>query len=218
MVKITFFQFFNAGIFLIAAEIAASYSTFTLAQDICSQTTQVMILNAILPNLTLFILDYSEIISKVKRYIAAKGWIIYTQAELNEIFIGPEIDLPNKYGYILKTLLLTAFYASLIPIVVVISMIGLLILYFVEKILYTKSYSLPHNVSSMSYESAIELLEYFLIIFSMGEQIVFFYFYDYNFSLIPFEWKISILLTISLSVLNSALPMEALNEYLFKIE
>jgi hypothetical protein len=83
MVKITMFQFLNAGIFVILSEIAANFQSFSLTNGICSQITMIMILNAIVPNLTLFFLDYSEIINRVLRYCVSKQWLIYTQKELN---------------------------------------------------------------------------------------------------------------------------------------
>jgi hypothetical protein len=59
----------------------------------------------------------------------------------------------------------------------------------------------------MVFESAVELLEYFLITFAFGEFIVYFYFYKYEIDAIPLEWTITIFTTIALSILNSALPM-----------
>jgi len=59
MVKVSIFQFFNAGIFVIASEIAANFKTFSLNNGLCSQITTIMILNAIIPNLTLLFLNYS---------------------------------------------------------------------------------------------------------------------------------------------------------------
>jgi heme/copper-type cytochrome/quinol oxidase subunit 2 len=56
MVKVTLFQFLNAGIFVIIAEITATYSTFSLAKGVCSQITLIMILNAFIPNATLLFL------------------------------------------------------------------------------------------------------------------------------------------------------------------
>jgi hypothetical protein len=176
-----------------------------------------MILNAIVPNVTLLFLDYSEIINRVLRFCVEKGWLVYSQVELNQIFIGSVIELPNKYAYILKTLWLTALYAPLIPVVVGVSMVGLILFYFVEKFLYTRSYCMPSNVSSMSFESAVELLEYFLITFAIGELIIYYYFFNFQYDSVPLTWTATILATVSLAALNSVLPMEAVNKHLFPI-
>lgn len=63
MVKITLAQFFNAGIFVLIAQIGATYTTFSLqTSNIVSQISLIMILDAIVPNSTLFFLNYFEII------------------------------------------------------------------------------------------------------------------------------------------------------------
>ena len=48
-----------------------------------------------------------------------------TQKELNEVYLGPTIDLPSKYAYILKIVWLTGLYAPLVPIVSVMAFLGL---------------------------------------------------------------------------------------------
>lgn len=58
VVKITILQFFNAGIFVIAANIAVSYETFQLANGIVGQVTLIIILDALVPNATHFFLKY----------------------------------------------------------------------------------------------------------------------------------------------------------------
>jgi len=59
MVKVSIFQFFNAGIFVIASQIAANFNSFSLTNGFCSQITLIMALNAIIPNVTLFIINYT---------------------------------------------------------------------------------------------------------------------------------------------------------------
>lgn len=58
MVKISVFQFLNTGIFVILAQFLASMDTFSLSNGLVFEVTQVMLLNAILPNLSLFLLSY----------------------------------------------------------------------------------------------------------------------------------------------------------------
>lgn len=91
MVKITLAQFFNAGIFVIMAEIATSYSTFSLQNGIISQITLIMIMDAIIPNALVFFLNYFEIIQGIKRYLILKNYIIGSQRELNNLYIGPPL-------------------------------------------------------------------------------------------------------------------------------
>lgn len=70
MVKITLSQFFNAGIFVIIAQIAANYKTFSLqTSNIASQISLIMILDAVIPNAILFFMNYFEIIERIKRFL-----------------------------------------------------------------------------------------------------------------------------------------------------
>jgi hypothetical protein len=48
-----------------------------------------MILNAIIPNLSLFIFNYCEIIPKIKRCLIERGTIKNSQLEANGVFQGP---------------------------------------------------------------------------------------------------------------------------------
>jgi hypothetical protein len=63
--------------------------------------------------------------------------------------------MPYKYGYILKTIWLTAFYAPFVPVVVPLSMIGLGINYWIEKHLFRYAYSVPNTLSSMINENGM---------------------------------------------------------------
>ena len=56
MTKLTFFQFLNTGIFVILANYLANINTFTLTQGLVFQITQVMMINAVVPNLVLFLI------------------------------------------------------------------------------------------------------------------------------------------------------------------
>lgn len=116
-----------------------------------------------------------------------------------------------------KTIWLTAFYAPLAPVVVVISLIGLVLNYLVEKCLFGKSYSSPNMLSSMVNDSAVELMEYFILIISLGEYIVYLYFVSFKPELVPLNWGIPIYVSIAISVIHLLLPMDGLNNKLFKM-
>jgi hypothetical protein len=69
----------------------------------------------------------------------------------------------------------------------------------------------------MTYRSAMELLEYFLITFALGQLLIYGYFYSYQVGDLPLDWLIIIFVTLALALFNSALPMDAINERLFPI-
>jgi hypothetical protein len=125
MTKQTIFQFFNAGIFVIGSEIAAKSDRFSLNDGICMQISTVMLSNCFVPSATLFLLTYTEIVNKLQAWLGESGCMEMTQEELNELYLGPAIDLPSKYAYILKIIWLTGLYAPLVPIVSVVAVLGL---------------------------------------------------------------------------------------------
>jgi hypothetical protein len=79
MVKISLFQFLNTGVFVIIAKFLANPSHFSLTDGLVFQITQVMILNAFIPNITLFLLNYCEIVPRLKRCLMHRGAIKSTQ-------------------------------------------------------------------------------------------------------------------------------------------
>lgn len=61
-----------------------------------------------------------------------------TQKELNELFENPSMDVALKYSHVIKTIILTCLYIPLLPVAVLISAVGLIFAYLVEKVKLTK--------------------------------------------------------------------------------
>ena len=133
------------------------------------------------------------------------------------MYVLPEPVLPEKYSYIIKTLWLTAFYAPFTPVVVPISIIGLIINYFIEKNLFGSAYSAPNMISAALNESCVELFEYIPLLLSLGEFLIYWYFKKFNFSEIPINWSVPIWLSIGISLIQLILPMEQFNKLICKI-
>lgn len=60
-------------------------------------------------------------------------------------------------------------------------------------------------------------MEYFVLIIALGEFIVFLYFSSFRPELLPVNWSIPIYISIAISGLNLLLPMDSLNNKLFKM-
>ena len=88
-----------------------------------------MMLNALIPNLMLIVLAYCEVPLKIQRCLTERGTLKKSQLESNYLWQGPMAEIPYKYAYIFKTIWLTAFYAPLAPLVVPISIFGLILNY-----------------------------------------------------------------------------------------
>jgi hypothetical protein len=147
--KLIIQQFLNAGVFVVGANVLAGFSDSMLENSLADTITQIMILNAITPNLAVFVVNKFEVMGRINRFIFLKtGFFIITQLEANRLYELPKPDFTEKYSYIVKTLWLTAFYAPFVPIVVPISAIGLTIKYFIEKFLFSRSYSIANKISA----------------------------------------------------------------------
>lgn len=66
--KLVFQQFLNAGLFIVAANIAANYETFNLEGNLSETIVQIMLLNAITPNISNFLVYRFDIGGRVMRY------------------------------------------------------------------------------------------------------------------------------------------------------
>lgn len=78
--KLVFQQFLNAGIFVVAANIAANYETFNLEDSMSETIIQIMLLNAITPNISTFVTYKFDMSGKFMRYCCLeKQCSIYTQ-------------------------------------------------------------------------------------------------------------------------------------------
>lgn len=133
LVKICLYSFFNAGIFYSAANILAqSINSFNIQGSFSYEITLFMSMNAITPNLISLIINKIEFPAFIYRFMARLGCCKYTQAEANKLYELGEIDFPVKYAYVIRTLWLTCFYGPFVPVVVPISILGLIFFYFTE--------------------------------------------------------------------------------------
>ena len=69
------------------------------------------------------------------------------------------LDMWRKYPILIKTMWMTAFYASLTPIGIPISMFALLISYWVDKYLIIKRYKRPLIISADLNKEMTDLFE-----------------------------------------------------------
>lgn len=185
LVKMTLLQFLNAGVFVILTKILASISTFDLGNGILGQVTIIMCLNVILPNTNNLVRNFCLATRRLELFCVKKNCIVRSQLEVNKLTQGPLVNMPRRYAYIMKTLLLTALYAPMIPVVIPIGLVGITLAYFLEKVLQTSRYGIPMNISSMTWKSSIELIEYYLITFSLGQIISFTFVYNWSLSNMP---------------------------------
>ena len=155
MVKLSYFQFLNTGVFVVLANYLANIDSFNLFDGVVYEAVLVMLMNALTFNLSLFLIKYFELVLRLQRCLVERGTLKKSQMEANLLYQGPLPELEFNYAYIFKTIWLTAFYAPLAPVVVPISIIGLLLHFFIMKALFGRAFSTPNTISSMLNDSAI---------------------------------------------------------------
>ena len=103
-------------------------------------------------NPILWAINIQLIIKKIKIYFIERKKIpnsmhFKTQKELNDLYEYPDMDIASKYSYISMTLLMTMFYLPIFPLGVLISLIGFILTYFVEKYNFTNGYKRPEMLN-----------------------------------------------------------------------
>lgn len=72
----------------------------------------------------------------------------YSQKEANEIFKYPECIVPDKYSYVIKTVMLACFYTPFVPLAALVALVGLAVYYLAVKLLFRYCYALPNTHSN----------------------------------------------------------------------
>ena len=106
---------------------------------------------------------YQKIILRYK-----KSEIPYTQHFINSKFENITLDIAESYAYIARTLFLSSWYASVAPLGVLCSLIGLFLIYRIDKYYLVKLYSIPDYVSADVIQGVINVLELIPFIYICG--------------------------------------------------
>jgi hypothetical protein len=108
-------------------------------------------------------LNIPFIFKKIYQCCVEKGkWKIYiTQKELNKRFENPDMDLAYKYSYLVKTIAMCYFFLPIFPLGFIISFVGFIFGYFIEKFNFTHLYKRPEMLDEIITK---EYSEYFVII------------------------------------------------------
>lgn len=122
--------------------------------------------------------------------------------------------MPYKYGYIIKTLWLTAFYTPIASLSAVFSLIGLVMNYLIEKKLFANTYSAPQMFSSVLNSKAVQLMEFFPLAMTFGGLIIFLDSQSETSGVIFALFLCSLIL----SVIIIVFPFERLHKIIFSIE
>ena len=94
-----------------------------------------------------------------------------TQKELNDLYQYPDMDISAKYSYIFKTVLMSMFYLPIFPLGILISLLGLIFAYFLEKFNFTHIYKRPEMLNEKIGEFYFDFFIFVLLSYSIGNYI-----------------------------------------------
>ena len=85
-----------------------------------------------------------------------------TQKELNKLYELSDMEIVEKYSYIVKTLLMSFFYIPIFPLGLIISFFGFLFAYWLEKFNFANMYKKPEMINRHIDEFYVS---YFIVVF-----------------------------------------------------
>ncbi|EAR82133.2 kinase domain protein (macronuclear) [Tetrahymena thermophila SB210] len=170
----------------------------------------VFITNALISGASLLV-DGGRIYKIFNRMFLAKYQYL-TQRQINTLYEEPEHNLAFEYSGLQKTMLFTAFYAPLIPVGILFSMLGIMLLYFIQKYKILNHRTIRYSMSNLLSLEMIELTEYILPIYCLSN-IVFSYILNQNSHISIFS-----ALAVAIGIFNIFLPMNAINEFFFYVK
>lgn len=130
--------------------------------------------------------------------------------------MGLTIDIASKHAALIKSMLLTSFYASSLPFSLVFQIGGLIFLYWAEKYNFLRNARIPDSRGHELTSEMIEYLEWITLIFSAGS-VVFHYTLvkssgDHSYINYGIIWA-----TFAISVFQIFFPMDMINEKIWPL-
>lgn len=170
----------------------------------------VFISNAIIaPSINISFPAY--IIGQLKRwFIVGKRDELMTQEEAHELAEFPQFEIAKFYAQIMQTMYLTAFYAPILPLGSLVSIIALIIHYWIHKYNLLRKCNIKFALGDQLSAEMTEMLEYFCIIFSASYFIFYYQFFE--------KFDVLSIIGLIIGLANAFLPMQWINEKIFTVE
>ena len=109
--------------------------------------------------------NFEFFIKKLRKFIIIKKNKHLPQKELNNLYELLDMKIASKYSYITTTLLISFFYLPIFPLGILISFIGFIFSFFLEKYNFINKYKKPIMLNNRIYDV---YSNYFPIILFMG--------------------------------------------------
>lgn len=164
----------------------------------------------------LFLLHPDWLVLKIKRFLLSHGKLReYSQAEANAVFQGPYFDLAISYASLIRQVWFSAFYAPILPISSLMSLVGLFLTYYVTKYHLLRRCSVPYyKIGPQLHETMLNLLELTPLLFALGNLV--WGFAVNQGQLLSRNSEIATYMMVALAGLNFLMSREVVNERIMK--
>ena len=137
------------------------------------------------------------------------------QAEANTLFEGSEFKVAESYAFVVNTIFLTAAYAPMIPICIPISIVGLILRYWVDKYLFLRRHTSPLLMAKMMTKTMAKYIQVAPFFLATGSLIINAFAYGQNYQTTLTSLIISGV-GIVISLLSEFLPIRSMIKKLRK--
>ena len=171
-VKLTLFTFFTSAVVPLMCELIKKSEGY---QILISNMLMMFLVNAFVTpimwtmNFTYFLKKFQ--ICLIERKSNADSKHNMTQRELNELYELPSMSISYKYSYLAKTLLMTFLYIPIFPLGVVISLVGFILGYLLEKFNYAHMYKRPEMLNHKLCVFYVNHLDVMIFVYAIGDYI-----------------------------------------------
>ncbi|CAD8059583.1 unnamed protein product [Paramecium sonneborni] len=203
-------QFINTAVITFAISTWVTKNIYGAGGLVYNQT-YVFISNAFIPGIVQ-LLDAGTISKWLFKYLEKRkgNKSIKTQKQLHDLYEKPIFDISTAYAVVLKNMYVVAFYASVIPLALIITCVALVFHYWVEKYNIARRRTIKYNYSSQMSIEMIEQLELVLPIYCLTNL-----WWEYVFLE---SISVEAIIGICLGVGNAILPMHEINESMFSMK
>ena len=149
---------------------------------------------------------------KLKSKYSKKEHPMISQEQLNKVYRFPECRFGKKYAGYTTNLLVTSFFASLSPAVLIVAIMDISVQYCFDKVIALRLSSRGPAVGSELSSEFIENMEYCLIMFSLGTLL-----FDVQVGGLKLTENYLAIIGLAISLANTFLPMRKINDVLFPL-
>ncbi|CAG9310778.1 unnamed protein product [Blepharisma stoltei] len=163
-IKLTIVQFLNTAIISLIANYDWESYWFT-SEGLAVNITYIFFSNSFIGPL-IYVFSPMVCIKGIKRSLARRDKML-TQGEANAIFDPPQVDMAQRHANIMKTILLTFCYVTIIPEAFLISSAGIVFEYWVNKYMLITRHCRPIRLSGHLTMLMVKFIPWAVLVYSI---------------------------------------------------